>query len=120
MNTEHADGDSKIRRPSFEYSASVPHFPRPPGASRLSSQPKNRPSPKQSIAQLTNLAFHHPVVQCAAGKMLDEIMRPIVILLSHVHSQPLRIFLRIGQPAVRFLACSPLAMPLCAVSMISR
>jgi hypothetical protein len=49
-------------------------------------------------------------------KALDEIMHLIMsrfkgvmaILLSHVHSKPLRIFLRIGQPAIRFLARSPL------------
>ncbi len=50
------------------------------------------------------------------GKMLDEIMKLIMtrfkgvmaILLSNIRSKPLRMFLRIGQPAIRFLARSPL------------
>lgn len=50
------------------------------------------------------------------GKALDEIMDLIMkrfkgvinVLLSNVQSTPLRIFLRIGQPAIRFLASSPL------------
>lgn len=50
------------------------------------------------------------------SKALDEIMDLIMsrfkgvmaILLSNLHSKPLRIFLRIGQPAIRFLARSPL------------
>lgn len=49
-------------------------------------------------------------------KTLDEVMNLIMsrfkgvmaILLSNMNSRPLRIFLRIGQPVIRFLARSPL------------
>lgn len=85
------------------------------------AQTINRPGPRTwlPIIPLCDAAAE-PIRPIPRAKMnrktLDEIMNLIMsrfkgvmaILLSHVHSKPLRIFLRIGQPAIRFLARSPL------------
>lgn len=114
--------DEGLRRAGAEKDAILKEFGRPAPRAYNESGGKANLGDERTWLPIIPLcgAIREPIGPIPRAKitrkMLDEIMDLIMsrfkgvmaILLSSLRSKPLRIFLRIGQPAIRFLARSPL------------